>query len=169
MSGVAPGAATVFVGGVGELYQGDLDLGRLFVERMGEEPLPSGVLVEDLSYGAVAVAQRLQDLQPRTLVLVGAVARGREPGTVERRVVADLPTDAATVQHAVTDAVTGYVSIDILLIVASGLGHLPEETIVVEVEPESIEPAAELTVAALVGLSGAVDLVRAELQARFSG
>ncbi|MGH9281391.1 MAG: hypothetical protein ACRD0S_00475, partial [Acidimicrobiales bacterium] len=77
-SGVA-----VLVGGVGELYQGDLDLGRVAVERLAQEALGDHVAVEDLHYGAVAVAQRLEELRPAHLVLVGGVARDRAPGTVE--------------------------------------------------------------------------------------
>ena len=64
----------ILVGGVGELYQGDLDLGRRAVERLGTEDLGPGVLVEELHYGAVAVAQRLEDLRPDLLILIGAVA-----------------------------------------------------------------------------------------------
>ena len=66
---------TVLVGGVSELFQGDLDLGRLAVARLLDEDLGPGVLVEDLHYGAVAVAQRLEEVRPDTLVLVGAVRR----------------------------------------------------------------------------------------------
>ncbi|MEJ7744110.1 MAG: hypothetical protein WKF73_17155 [Nocardioidaceae bacterium] len=55
------------------------------IERLQAEDLGPGVLVEELHYGAVAVAQRLEDLRPDALVLVSAVRRGRPPGTVERR------------------------------------------------------------------------------------
>ena len=81
---------TILVGGVGQLYQGDLDLGRRAVERLRQEHLAAGVLVEDLHYGAVAVAQRLRDVAPDALVVVGAEVHGRTPGTVERRRVRSL-------------------------------------------------------------------------------
>jgi Ni,Fe-hydrogenase maturation factor len=102
---------TVLVGGVGQLYQGDLDLGRLAAERLAAEALGPDVLVEELHYGAVAVAQRLEELRPRALVLVGAVARGRRPGTVERRLIRNLHLPPERVQRAVGDAVTGYVTL----------------------------------------------------------
>lgn len=83
----------VLVGGVGQLYQGDLDLGRHAIEALAGEDLGRGVRVEDLHYGAVAVVQRLQELRPAALILVGAAQRGRAPGSVHRRSIegVDLP------------------------------------------------------------------------------
>ena len=136
---------TVLVGGVGQLYQGDLDLGRRAVERLAGEPLGPGVLVEDLHYGAVAVAQRLEDVRPRALVLVGAAERGRPPGTLERRVIDRVDRSESELQESVGDAITGYVTIDLVVEVAYALGVLPAHTVVVEVEPVLRGPAAELS------------------------
>jgi hydrogenase maturation protease len=154
----------VLVGGVGQLYQGDLDLGRLAVERLAAEPLGSNVLVEELHYGAVAVAQRLQELRPRALVLVGAVARGRPPGEVERRPIRDLRLPPERVQQAIGDAVTGYVTLDLLVEVAAGLGALPARTTAIEVEPAQTGPAERLSEQAQAALETALGLVRAELR-----
>lgn len=160
------GVGPVLVGGVAELYQGDLDLGRRAVEALAAEELGEGVLVEELSYGAVAVAQRLEELRPRALVLVGAAARGRTPGTVERRPLGAEPLPPAEAQLAVGDAVTGYVSIDLLARVAQALGALPPDAVAVEVEPESTGASETLTAAAEAGLARALELVRAEVRAR---
>jgi hypothetical protein len=122
------------------------------------------VLVEDLSYGAVAVAQRLQELRPDVLVLVGAKERGRPAGTVERRSVTALPDDTVELQRAVADAVTGYIDLDLVLEVAHGLGALPPHTVAIEVEPASSDPATALTAAAERGLAQALRLVQEELQ-----
>lgn len=156
---------TVLIGGVGELYQGDLDLGRIAVERLEAEPLGEDVLVEELSYGAVAVVQRVQELAPSALVLVGADRRGHAPGHVERVEAppADAPVDPATVQRAVVDAVTGYVGMEMLVIVGRGFRALPAHTVMITVEPERCEPGEELTAAAAAGLERALDMVRAEL------
>ncbi len=156
----------VLVGGVGELYQGDLDLGRLAVERLVEEELGPDVLVEELHYGAIAVAQRLEDLRPELLVLVGAARRGRVPGTVERRLVRHTSLPAEEVQRAVRDAVTGYVDIDLVLEVAEGLGTLPARTVVIEVEPAWVEPCEQLSEEAQVALEQALELVRGEVMRR---
>jgi hypothetical protein len=153
----------VLVGGVGQLYQGDLDLGRLAVERLAAEAFGPDVLVEELHYGAVAVAQRLQELRPGALVLVGAVARGRPPGAVQRRPIQDLRPPPERVQRAVGDAVTGYVTLDLLVEVAAGLGALPARTTAIEVEPARTGPAERLSGQAQAALETALGLVRAEL------
>ncbi|CAN5549304.1 hypothetical protein BH23ACT7_BH23ACT7_03430 [soil metagenome] len=153
---------TVLVGGVGQLFQGDLDLGRVAADRLAAEDLGHGVLVEELHYGAVAVAQRLQDLAPDALVLIGAEQRGRVPGTVERRRVAALELDPEAVQVAVRDAITGYVTIDLVLEVAAGLGALPARTVTIEVEPARTDPGEGLSPEAETGLAAALQLVRAE-------
>src|SRR5207244_5691085 len=123
--------------------------------------LGDGVLVEDLSYGAVAVALRLEELAPRALVLVGAERRdGRDPGSVERRELEPLTLSTEDVQRAVRDAVTGYVGIDLVVAVAHGLGALPPRVVAVEIEPAQVEPGRPLSAEALAGLERALDLVR---------
>ena len=162
-----PAARTeILVGGVAELFQGDLDLGRRAVEALAREDFGAGVLVEELSYGAVAVAQRLEDLRPDALVLVGAAARGRHPGTVERREVGGVALSPAEAQTAVGDAVTGYVSIDLVVEVAAALGALPDDAVAIEVEPAATEVSEELSAEAAEGLERALELVRSEVRAR---
>ena len=153
----------ILVGGVAELYQGDLDLGRLAVARLAEEDLGEGVMVEELSYGGVAVAQRLEDLRPDALVLVAAQARGRPAGAVERREIDRVDLSPEELQLAVGDAVTGYVTVDLLVEVAAALGALPARTVAIEVEPASVRPSEELTPDAQAGLEDALALVRDEI------
>jgi hypothetical protein len=159
---------TVFLGGVGELFQGDLDLGRLAVERLLAEH-PTGdrpgleVVVEELHYGAVAVAQRLEEVRPGAVVLFGAVARGRRPGTVHRYRVTPPALTHAELQQAVGGAVTGYVGIDLVVEVAAGLGVLPARTVAVEVEPERLGPGEGLSEAAARGLEALLTSVRVEV------
>jgi len=153
---------TVLVGGVSELFQSDLDLGRVAVERLQAEGLGPGVVVEDLHYGAVAVAQRLAELRPAALILVSAVRRGREPGTVERRWL-DPPDQApADVQAAVGDAVTGYVHPDLVVDIAAAMGVLPALSVGVEVEPQMTGPGVALSASAAGALDAALAVVRAE-------
>jgi hypothetical protein len=154
----------VVVGGVAHLYQGDLDLGRVAVERLRHEDFGDDVIVEEFSYGAVAVAQRLDELRPEVLVLVGAKERGRSPATVERREVTLLPNDPVAMQGAVADAVTGYIDLDLVLEVAQALAALPPRTIAIEVEPARTEPSQRLSAQAEAALLEAVELVRAEVR-----
>jgi len=155
---------TVLVGGVSELYQHDLDLGRLVVELLKTEDLGPGVLVEELHYGAIAVAQRLQDLRPPVLVLVSAVVRGRPPGTVVRTRIDPPQQAAADVQAAVGDAVTGYVHPDLVVEIAAALGFLPPRTITLEVEPEIVSSGEGLSAAVRAALDVVLGLVRLEVR-----
>lgn len=153
----------IVVGGVSQLFQGDLDLGRRVAERLAAEDLGPDVVVEDLHYGAIAVTQRLEELQPDALILVGAEGRGRPPGTVERRRIADVAFEPAEVQEAMADAGTGWVAIDLIIPVAAGLGALPQRTVTIEVEPSSTRPSDQLSPAATAALEEAVALVRTEV------
>lgn len=160
----APAAVRALVGGVSELYQGDLDFGRRVVEALAAEPFDDGVLVEDLHYGAVAITQRLQDIRPALLVIVGAAARGRPPGSLERRRVEPAGVDPQTLRGVVADAVTGYVGIDLLTEVAEGLGALPPRTVAIELEPVATEPSVELSQPARQAVPAAVALVCREVE-----
>lgn len=159
----------ILVGGVAELFQGDLDLGRRAVTRLAVEDFGEGVEVEELSYGGVAVAQRLQELRPRALVLVACHPRGRPPGAVQRREVGPSRLTPAELQLAVGDAVTGYVTIDLLIDVATAFDVLPEVVIAIEVEPASVQPSETLTAEAEAGLEEALRLVREEVRALIRG
>ncbi len=153
----------VLVGGVSELFQSDLDLGRLVVEQLQDEGLSGGVFAEELHYGGVAVAQRLEVLRPARLILVSAVARGRPPGTVVRSLLVPPVLDAATVQAAVGDAVTGYVHPDLVVEIACAFGVLPPRTVLVEVEPAVVGPGEGLSEQGESALLEALRLVRLEI------
>lgn len=153
--------ATV-VGGVGELYQGDLDVGRRVADILKAEDLGPGVAVEDFFYGGVAVVQRIEDLDPDSLILVGSVARDRQPGTIHRRRVPPPRLDTAQLQTAVGDAVTGYVALDLVVEVAAGLDALPGRVVAVEVEPIEVGPDDQLSPGVAALLPEVVERVRRE-------
>ncbi len=165
LTGEAPGARVqVLVGGVGQLYQGDLDAGRVIVGRLAGEDLGRGVAVEELHYGAVAVAQRLEELPLHALVLVGAEPRGRAPATVERRRVRPSHRSVEQLQAAVGDAVTGYVGIDLIVEVAEALAALPRRTVAVEIEPALVDPSVSLSPEVFGGLEQVLAVVRSEVR-----
>ena len=154
----------VLVGGVSELYQGDLDLGRRATEVLAGEPFGDHVVVEDLHYGAVSVVHRLAELAPSTLILVGATKRGREPGSVQRQRVEAPRMSPAQTQTAVGHAVVGYVDIDLILQVAAGLDALPPRVVVIDAEPATVEMADRLSPIGEVALERAVALARTEVR-----
>lgn len=155
---------TTLVGGVGQLFQGDLDLGREVVERLAREPLPPGVVVEDLFYGAIAVSQLLEELAPDALVLVGSKRRHRPVGTIECRRLTDLDLDVGTIQTSVADSAVGYVDLDLVIDVAWGFGTLPERTVVIEVEPAALGPGEGLSSVVEARMAALLDTVRDEVE-----
>lgn len=155
---------TIVVGGVGELYQGDLDVGRLAAERLKSAALGPTVLVEDYHYGAIAVAQHLQDVAPDALVLVGAVQRGRRPGTIERHRIRGPAHPGSQVQAAIQDAGTGYVGIDLIITVASAFGVLPSRAVAIEMEPLLTGPREDVSREAAGFLDQIVGIVSEEVR-----
>ena len=125
----------VLVGGVGYRNLRDGSVGPWVADTLAAEA-PNGVEVEDLSYGPVQILHNLQDRPPYDrLVLVGAVRRGREPGTIEHyRWDGRLPP-SDEIQERVAEAVTGVIALDNVLVVVGAFGGLPDDVRVVEVEP----------------------------------
>lgn len=135
-SGVTTAVRRVLVAGVGYSNLRDLSVGPALVGRLRQRPWPAGVEVEDLSYGAIHVLHWLQE-GPRldALVLLGAAARGREPGSTHRYPWVAPPMTAEQVQERVAEAVTGVISLDGLLVVLGYFGALPRRVTIIEVEP----------------------------------
>jgi len=135
-STVTTAVRRVLVAGVGYSNLRDLSVGPALVGRLRQRPWPAGVEVEDLSYGAIHVLHWLQE-GPRldALVLLGAAARGREPGSTHRYPWVAPPMTAEQVQERVAEAVTGVISLDGLLVVLGYFGALPPRVTIIEVEP----------------------------------
>lgn len=130
------GSSRVLVGGIGYRNLRDHSVGPLLVERLQSQDWPSGVEIDDLSFGPIAFVQQLQDQAPYDrIVFVGAVARGRVRGEVYRYRWDGVLPDAEEIQARVSEAVTGVIGLDNLLIIAGYFGVLPKEVVLVEIEP----------------------------------
>jgi hydrogenase maturation protease len=135
----------VLIGGIGYRNLRDGSVGLHVIDRLAERA-GSGVEIEDVSYHPVGLSQNLEERPDYDrVVLVGAVARGREVGTVtayrwDRR----LP-DTKEIQTRVSEAVTGVISLDNTLVVCGALGGFPEDVRVVEVEPASQQWGEEMS------------------------
>jgi hypothetical protein len=136
----------VIVGGVGYRNLRDHSVGLAVTDLLALRGLAPGgeaaaeVVVEDLSYNPLAVGWRLDDEPPAErvarIVLVAGVARGtRVPGSIVAYRWDRVLPPPDEVQRAVTEAVTGIISVDNTLIMLAHFGALPPEAIVVEVEP----------------------------------
>jgi len=143
----------VLVGGVGYRFLRDGAVGLYMTDHLAASAT-NGLEFEDLGYHPVGFTQNLQDRPAYDrIVLVGAVARGRKPGTVTAyRWDHALPSDKE-IQERVSESVTGVVSLDNLLIVTQAFGAFPEDVRVVEVEPadegwgEGFSPVVEAKLA----------------------
>ena len=85
---------------------------------------PAGVRVEDISYNPIAVVQRLQDEPLRgrfeLAIIVGALQRpGRSPGHVSVYRWDNVLPAPEEIHEAVTEAVTGIISLDNTLVVGA--------------------------------------------------
>lgn len=151
----------VLVGGVGYRHLRDHSVGVVVSDRLEAREWPDHVRVQDLSFNPVAVSQQLQeDLSADdVLVLVSAVGRGRPPGTVVAyRWDGELP-DAGRVQDAVAEAVTGVIALDNTLMVTRQFGGLPQNVVVVEIEPAEESFGDELSDAVAAGVGRMVEVV----------
>jgi len=105
--------------------------------RLQARAWPPGVEVEDYSFGAIDAVHRLRDASYERAIFFGAIDRGDPPGTVRRYRWVERP-DGATVQEHVAQAAQAVISLETTLIVAGYFAALPEDTLVVEVEPEDV-------------------------------
>lgn len=135
------GAGCTLVGGIGLPWLRDLDFGTNWLARAATLPWPDGVVLEDLSYAAHRVMHRLQELQPGRVVLLGCMPRGAgPPGTVRRYALAEMPEpEPDEVHERLGEAVGGIVDLDHTLAVCRHWNALPDDTVVIEVEPAESE------------------------------
>ena len=127
--------AKILIAGVGYRNLRDLSLGPMLMDRLAQDAWPHGVEVEDLSYSPVSVMHSLDEHGPYDrMIFVAGVCRRRQPGSVCcYRWEHQLPA-AEAVQACVAEAVTGVISLDNLLIIATFFGKLPRDVLIIEVE-----------------------------------
>lgn len=124
------------VGGLGTPGLRDLDFGRQCVGYLQHLEWPEAVMVEDLSCSAHLVLDRLRELRPAKVVLLGTAARGVDPPGTVRRYQLDLtPPSPDKVHQGLTDTLDGMADLDHTLAVVRHWGGFPVDTVVIEVEP----------------------------------
>lgn len=177
-------ASRVLIAGVGYRNLRDFSVGPLMVDRLERHRFGGEVSVEDLSFGPIAVVQRLEDDPPERRFTLGIFVAGvprsplREPGSVTcYRWDRVLPADEE-IQRAVTEAVTGVIALDNTVTVCGHFQVLPAEVVIVEIEPlihefgddlsAPVTRAFEQAHALIVGLAEAPDTAAA-LPARALG
>ncbi len=125
----------VLVCGVGYRFLRDNALGVHITDALSPQA-SNGVEFEDLGYHPVAFTQNLNDRPAYDrIVFVGAINRGRDPGTITTYKYDHVLPDVQEIQERVGDSVTGTISLDNLIIVSEAFKALPEDVWVVEIEP----------------------------------
>ena len=150
------------VGAVGYRFLRDHSASMVALDRLAGEDWPDGVVVEDVSYGPIALLPRLEEGGFRRAILLGAVSRpGRAAGTVTAYRWDGVLPGRDDIQAAVTEAVTGVISLDNALVITRHFRALPEDAIVIEIEPETEAFGEELTPEVESAVRRACALVRA--------
>ena len=150
------------VGAIGYRFLRDHSASMVALDRLTAEDWPAGVVVEDVSYGPIALVPRLEEGGFRRAILLGAVGRpGRAAGTVTAYRWDGVLPGPADIQVAVTEAVTGVISLDNALVITRHFRALPDDTVVIEIEPETEAFGEELTPRVEQAVIRACALVRA--------
>ena len=125
----------VLVCGVGYRFLGDNAVGLWVTDTLAPQA-GNGIEFEDLGYHPIGFVQNLNERPDYDrIVFVGAIDRGREPGTVTTYQYDHVLPDVREIQDRVGDSVTGSISLDNLVIVSEAFEALPDDVWVVEIEP----------------------------------
>ncbi len=126
----------VLVAGVGYTNLRDLSLGPALVTRLQRDRWPAGVVIADLSYSPIDVLFQLQAAPRFSLgIFAGAAPRGRPPGSVTVMPWNPPAITLDELQSRVSEAVTGVIDLENLLLILDHFGALPVQVTVVEIEP----------------------------------
>jgi len=127
----------VLIGTVGYHNLRDYSLGPKLLPKLTAMDWPPSVVIEEMNWGPIAIVQNLESLpEPYDrIIFVSSRACGRLAGSITlRRWVGGLPPDK-DLQDRISEAVTGVISIDNLLIVGEHFKVWPREVFLVDVEP----------------------------------
>ncbi len=156
----------ILIAGVGYQYLSDFSFGPKLVERLQGMVWPEGVRIEDFGYGPIAILDWFEESPGKKFeraILAGAVERGRTPGTLSTYTWLPGSLGPDLVQERVSEALTGVISLENLLIVAQHFGALPSYTSVVELEPVEKEWGVELSTLGEERLEEAVAWIQREV------
>jgi hydrogenase maturation protease len=149
----------VLVAGVGNVFLGDDGFGVEVARRLAGEPMPEGVRVADFGIRGVHLAYELLDGY-RTAILVDAVPRGGEPGTVyviEPDMLA-AGGDGDHGDHTLLDA--HGMEPEAVLSMLRTLGGADVEVLIVGCEPAEVEERIGLSEPVAGSVDQAVAVVR---------
>jgi len=141
-------SSKILVAGVGYQHLSDLSFGPVLVERMREMEWPEEVRIEDFGWGPISILHWFEESPGRKFgraIFAGAVERGREPGNLFTYAWLTDKPDPEVVQQRISEALTGVISLENLLVIAHHFEALPPDTTVIELEPVEQEWGSELS------------------------
>jgi hydrogenase maturation protease len=126
----------ILIAGIGYSQLRDNSFGPILIAQLQKLEWSQGIDVEDLSYGPIGVMHGLDERPPyEKIVFVAAVNRGRTPGGIYCYSWNHELPQPDEIQARVAEAVTGVISLDNLLVIATYFKKLPADVMVIEVEP----------------------------------
>lgn len=143
------------VAGIGNIFLGDDAFGVELARRLGTEQLPEGVTVADYGIRGMHLAYDLLEIAPDTTILLDAVPRGGEPGTVY--VLEIGPEHVVDIAPAAVDA--HGMAPDAVLGLLENLGGTPGRTLLVGCEPANTEEGIGLSATVTAAVEKAVGVV----------
>lgn len=129
----------ILIAGIGYSFLHDWSVGPRLVVELKKRTWREGVDIDDWSFGPIDGVYRFRAADPPfdRAVFFGAVQRGRPVGTVvcRRWDPAELP-DPEVIQERVGEAISGVITLDNMVFVCAAFNALPQEVIVIDVEPD---------------------------------
>jgi hydrogenase maturation protease len=149
-------ASRVLVAGVGNVFLGDDGFGVEVARRLAGEPMPEGVRVADFGIRGVHLAYELLDGY-QVAILVDAVPRGGEPGTVYV-IEPDMAPAGGADDHTLMDA--HGMEPEAVLSMLRTLGGGDVKVLIVGCEPAEVEERIGLSELVAGSVDQAVAVVR---------
>ena len=143
----------VLVAGIGNIFLGDDGFGVEVAQRLRGEPLGDAVDIADFGIRGVHLAYELADGRYDVAILIDAVARGGEPGTLYA-----IEPDQSDVGREVADAHT--LTPAAVLAWLRQIGAPPTRVIVIGCEPATIEESIGLSAPVAASVDAAIAMLR---------
>ncbi|MQA13518.1 MAG: hydrogenase maturation protease [Pseudonocardiaceae bacterium] len=144
------------IAGIGNIFLRDDAFGVELAQRLESEQLPDGVQVVDYGIRGMHLAYDLLEIAPETTILLDAIPRGADPGTLFVLEIGldDLPSvDPSTVDsHGMAP--------DAVLALLDNLGGSAGRTLLVGCQPATTEEGMGLSETVAAALEQAVEMVK---------
>jgi hydrogenase maturation protease len=143
----------ILIAGVGNVFHGDAGFGVEVARRLERHPLPEGITVSDVGLRSLHLAYAMLD-RPDLLLVVDAVRRGGEPGTIYLMDATEL---ASAPPRNIPEA--RGMSMTTVVTAAWTLGGKAPPILLVGCEPEFVGERMGLSVAVKSALAKTEDLI----------